>query len=83
MFNVTDNNKVKIEGILSETNLSYNSYTNKAGQVQDSITGMIKVRVEQSINGEDVELEVPVYVLQISLLRQALPILLMSLLRRL
>lgn len=62
MFNVTDNNKVKIEGILSETNLSYNSYTNKAGQVQDSITGMIKVRVEQSINGEDVELEVPVYV---------------------
>lgn len=61
MFNVKDNNKVKIEGILSEIDMKYTSYT-RDGVAQDAITGTIKVRVNQQINGKDEELEVPVSV---------------------
>lgn len=56
------NNKVFIEGILSEIDLKYGSYTSKTtGEPVENIGGMIKVLVEQNINGEDISLEVPVY----------------------
>ncbi len=55
-------NKVRIEGILSEINLKYGSYVNKnTGASVDNIGGHIKVLVEQNINGEDVALDIPVY----------------------
>lgn len=55
-------NKVKIEGILSEINLKYGSYVNKkTGANVDNIGGFIKVLVHQVINGEDVTLDIPVY----------------------
>ena len=53
-------NKVRIEGILSEINLKYGSYT-KNGHPVDTIGGNIKVLVHQNINGEDVTLDIPVY----------------------
>lgn len=55
-------NNVKIEGILSEVDLKYGSFTKKAtGQTVNSIGGTIKVQVNQNINGETVMLEVPVH----------------------
>lgn len=55
-------NIVKIEGILAETDLKYNSYVSKMdGKTVDSIGGTIKIRVNQNINGEDVQLEIPVH----------------------
>ena len=53
-------NKVRIEGILSEINLKYGSYV-KNGMTIDNIGGNIKVLVHQNINGEDVTLDIPVY----------------------
>ena len=53
-------NKVKIEGILSEINLKYGSYV-KDGVTVDTIGGDIKVLVRQEINGEKVDLIIPVY----------------------
>ena len=53
-------NKVRIEGILSEINLKYGSYV-KNGATIDNIGGNIKVLVHQNINGEDVTLDIPVY----------------------
>ena len=53
-------NKVRIEGILSEINLKYGSFV-KNGVTVDNIGGNIKVLVHQTINGEDVALEIPVY----------------------
>lgn len=53
-------NKVRIEGILSEINLKYGSFV-KNGATVDNIGGNIKVLVHQTINGEDVALEIPVY----------------------
>ena len=53
-------NKVKVEGILSEIDLKYGSYT-KNGRAVDTIGGSIKVRVNQMINGEENVLEIPVY----------------------
>ena len=53
-------NKVRIEGILSEINLKYGSFV-KNGATVDNIGGNIKVMVHQTINGEDVSLEIPVY----------------------
>ena len=53
-------NKVRIEGILSEINLKYGSYV-KNGTTVDNIGGNIKVLVKQNINGEDVTLDIPVY----------------------
>lgn len=52
-------NSVKIEGILSEIDLETRSY-NKEGRTVECIGGSIKVRVTQILNGEQVELEVPV-----------------------
>ena len=55
-------NKVRIEGILSEINLKYGSYVNKnTGASVDNVGGHIKVMVHQNINGEDVTLDIPVY----------------------
>lgn len=53
-------NKVRIEGILSEINLKYGSYV-KNGVTVDTIGGDIKVLVNQQINGENVSLIIPVY----------------------
>lgn len=53
-------NKVKIEGILSEIDIKPGSF-NKNGQTVESIGGVIKIKVDQKINGEDVSLEVPVH----------------------
>lgn len=53
-------NKVKIEGILSEINLKYTSFK-KNGEPVDAIGGDIKVQVNQDVNGKPVSLDVPVY----------------------
>ena len=53
-------NSVKIEGILSEIDLEAGSYM-KDGKSVDKIGGSIKVRVTQMLNGQEVELDIPVY----------------------
>lgn len=53
-------NKVKIEGILSEIDIKPGSFK-KNGQTVESIGGTIKVKVNQKINDEDAILEVPVH----------------------
>ena len=53
-------NKVRIEGILAESDLKYGSFV-KNGETVESIGGKIKVLVEQEINGNKVSLEVPVH----------------------
>lgn len=53
-------NKVKIEGILSEINLKPTSFM-RNGEEVEALGGDIKVLVNQEINGKPVDLEVPVY----------------------
>ena len=53
-------NIVRIEGILSETDLKYSSFE-KNGTKINSVGGVIKIQVNQEINGESVTLEVPVH----------------------
>ena len=53
-------NRVRIEGILSEINLKYGSFV-KNGATVDNIGGNIKILVHQTINSEDITLEIPVY----------------------
>ena len=53
-------NSVKIEGILSEIDLKTGTST-KNGKTTEYIGGSIKVRVNQVINGKEVELDIPVY----------------------
>lgn len=53
-------NRVKIEGILSEINLEYSSFV-KNGVTVEAIGGDIKIQVTQKINGEDAILEIPVH----------------------
>lgn len=53
-------NKVKIEGILSEIDLK-NHYFMKNGSKVDSIGGTIKVKVEQKIGDKEYTLEIPVH----------------------
>ena len=53
-------NSVKIEGILSEIDLKTGT-TNKNGKTIEYIGGSIKVRVTQTINGKEVDLEIPVF----------------------
>ena len=57
---IKDGNVVKIEGILSEIDLKYGTYT-KNGTEQKTVGGVIKVRVNTKINGADTELEIPVH----------------------
>lgn len=52
-------NKVRIEGILSEINIDYKSFV-KDGKTVEAIGGNIKVHTEQMINGETKILEIPV-----------------------
>ena len=52
-------NKVKIEGLLSETDLKYGSFV-KDGNTIETIGGTIKVLVEQVVNGIPLKLEIPV-----------------------
>lgn len=52
-------NYVVIEGILSEINLSLREFT-KNGVKHDAIGGDIKVKVVQDIEGQDIELEIPI-----------------------
>lgn len=54
-------NEVKIEGILSEIDIKETSFV-KNGKTLKALTGQIKIRVDQNINGEDVINEVPVSV---------------------
>lgn len=54
-------NKVFIEGILSEIDIVERTYT-KDGVQNNALAGQIKVRVEQKINGVDKILEIPVHV---------------------
>lgn len=53
-------NKVKVEGILAETDLKYSSFQRDGVDVE-AVGGSIKVLVNQQINGVDTTLEVPVY----------------------
>ena len=57
-------NKVKIEGILSEIDLKYGSFQ-RNGEDVETIGGSIKVLVEQVINGEEVTLEIPVHMFSV------------------
>jgi len=55
-------NKVKVEGILSEIDLKYGEFTKKDGTHMKSVGGSIKVRVDQTLpNGEAQSLEIPVH----------------------
>jgi hypothetical protein len=53
-------NKVKIEGILSEVDLNYGSF-NRDGAAVETIGGSINVLVDQIINGEEIHLNIPVH----------------------
>ena len=53
-------NSVKIEGILSEIDLKTGT-TTKNGKTVEYIGGSIKVRVNQILNGENVDLDIPVF----------------------
>ena len=53
-------NSVKIEGILSEIDLKTGT-SNKNGKTTEYIGGSIKVRVTQVLNGENVDLDIPVF----------------------
>jgi hypothetical protein len=53
-------NKVKIEGILSEIDLNYGSFTRDGAPVE-TIGGSIKVLVDQVINGEEAHLNIPIH----------------------
>lgn len=53
-------NSVKIEGILSEIDIEAGTYV-KDGKTVEKIGGSIKVRVNQTLNGEETELDIPVF----------------------
>ena len=65
-------NKIHIEGILSEVNLNEGTMT-KEGKVSKTIGGSIKVRVNQVINGKEVENEVPVSMFATELKKDGTP----------
>ena len=58
-MNQTENN-VRIEGILSEVDIKPSTFK-KNNENVEAIGGVIKIRVNQVINGEEKELEVPVH----------------------
>lgn len=53
-------NRVRIEGLLAETDLKYGSFV-KDGQSVETVGGTIKVLVEQVVNGVPQSLEIPVH----------------------
>lgn len=61
-------NRVRIEGILAETDIKYNSFV-RNGETVEAIGGKITVLVEQSINGEAISLEIPVHMFSSKLTR--------------
>lgn len=65
-------NSVKIEGILSEIDLKTGTSI-KDGKTVEYITGSIKVRVTQKLNGEDVDLDIPVYLFSNKLTNKGTP----------
>jgi len=54
-------NKVRIEGILSEINITPRSFKRDNNTV-NALSGIVTIRVNQPINGVDTELEIPVHV---------------------
>lgn len=62
-------NQIRIEGILSETNLDYGSFQ-KDGKATEHIGGSIKVKVNQVINGVEKETEIPVNMFATKLTRK-------------
>ena len=53
-------NRVKIEGVLSEIDLKYGSFM-KDGKPVETIGGVIKIQVDQQIGGVPATLEIPVH----------------------
>lgn len=62
-------NRVKIEGVLSEVDLKYNSFE-RNGVPVEAIGGSIKVLVDQVVNGEEMHLEIPVHMFATKLTRK-------------
>lgn len=65
-------NKVKLEGILSEVNIDDKTFK-KNGADTKAIGGSIKILVKQLINGEQTDLEVPVYFFATALTKNDAP----------
>ena len=57
---IKDGNVVKIEGILSEIDIDYKDFK-KNGADTKAIGGVIKIRVNTTINGLESDLEIPVH----------------------
>lgn len=57
---IKDGNIVKIEGILSEIDLKYSTFTKNDVETK-GVGGSIKVRVDTVINGAETQLEIPVH----------------------
>ena len=59
-------NNVVIEGILSETDIKIGSFLKNKGTAQEhsvnSISGTIKVKVNQTIDGKETPLEIPIHI---------------------
>ena len=69
---IKDGNVVKIEGILSEIDIDYKDFK-KNGVDTKAIGGIIKIRVNQAINGVDTELEIPVHMFAAQLTNSGSP----------
>ena len=69
---IKDGNVVKIEGILSEIDIDYKDFK-KNGVDTKAIGGVIKIRVNQVINGAETELEIPVHMFAAQLTNSGSP----------
>ena len=69
---IKDGNVVKIEGILSEIDIDYKDFK-KNGVDTKAVGGVIKIRVNTSINGVDTELEIPVHMFAAQLTNSGSP----------
>ena len=65
-------NRVRIEGIVSEIDIHETSFK-RDGETKDAIGGQITIRVKQEINGKDLVLEVPVQCFATKLTRKGTP----------
>lgn len=66
-------NRVKVEGILSEIDLEQRTFSKRDGSQMEGISGKIIVKVNQPINGEEKELMVPVHVFSYKLTNAGKP----------
>ena len=57
---IQSENRVFIEGILSEVDLEETTFTGRDGVSKEAIRGRIKVRVDQELNGSITQMEVPI-----------------------